>query len=72
MKIKCKKCGVYFKDRSDPQDSICEQTLCSSCKYIWKFIGMTLKAVSPNIKKMNRQVSIDIRDIKIKKLKKYV
>jgi hypothetical protein len=66
-KMRCIKCGLNFKDRNDPEDSKCDKTLCWNCRFVWKVIGITIKALPT---KINRDVQIRIDDIKITKIKK--
>ena len=63
-KIKCFKCELYFKDRQDPEDNETNAKLCWNCRFIWKCIGLMLRAWPERI---NREVMIDIDKIVIRK-----
>jgi len=68
-KLKCYKCGIYFKDRKDPKDkNHINAKLCWDCRFIWITIGQFLRAMGQF--KENREVQINIDDIKIIKRRK--
>lgn len=64
--IKCRKCGCYFKDRKDKEDTVAEKTLCWNCRFVWKTIGMMLRSLE-GLVKVNRYVDIHLDDVRIRK-----
>lgn len=62
-KLKCIKCGLYYKDRKDPEDmGLVHKELCWNCRFVWKCLGMFISSFPP---KINRGVTIRLEDIKI-------
>ena len=71
-KLKCPKCGLYFKDRGAADYATGTgfvRELCWNCGFIWKILGMylTVIALDPKIK---RNVTIRLQDVEITKIKK--
>lgn len=63
-KLKCKKCGLRFKDRQDPKDEgLVHKELCWNCRFVWQMIGYWLQALPS---KINRQVIIELDKIIIR------
>jgi len=63
-RLKCIKCDGHYKDREDPEDTEIEKTLCWNCKYVWKVLGLVIHSIPT---KINRDITIDIRGIQIRK-----
>lgn len=65
-KMKCIKCGLYYKDRKDPEDSVADKSLCWNCRFVWRCVGIMLRAWPTRIR---REVSISLDDLRIRKIK---
>lgn len=73
-KIKCIKCGLRFKDRQDAEEvKKVYSELCQNCKFIWKTLGMVIQSFgfNPYMRKpLNREVTLKIEDLNIRRSKR--
>lgn len=67
-KLKCIKCGLYYKDRKDPEDNefVVYKELCWNCRFVWKCLGMFIQSFPPRIR---RSVTISLDTVLIKRTK---
>ena len=63
-KLKCTKCGIYYKDRQDEKDGC--KDLCFKCNFIWKMFCGLVETLSC-YEKLNRDVTICLDDLDIRK-----
>jgi len=68
-KLKCIKCGTYFKDRQDPRDmngeiETIKACLCWDCRFIYLAMQMFMESLKM-IKK--REVMLDFNNLYIRK-----
>lgn len=67
-KIKCEKCGLYYKPRDEDMDKQQDMvsTLCFNCAFVWKMLGLVVKSFPP---KLNRGIEIRLESVRIYKTK---
>lgn len=63
-KLKCIKCGLYFKDRKDPTDSATGKETCFKCNFILRALWVTMQVLA---NQQNREITFDIDGITIRK-----
>lgn len=74
VKIRCEKCGLYFRDRGEEDfktGSGFVRTLCWNCGIIWKMIGLYTQALGQFAEEKNRQVVISLENFYIRKKPKF-
>lgn len=70
-KIKCEKCGLYYKDRGEDdflKGSGYVRTLCWNCGFLWSLVGIYIKGITDYALTKNREITISIDSIKIRRL----
>jgi hypothetical protein len=67
-RIKCIKCGLYFKDREDPADEeLVHKTLCWNCRFIWNCLCCLGMVIHGFPERLNRTVGISLDGVQIQK-----
>jgi len=76
IKLKCKKCGLCFKEREnygEKPESEYLKRLCYNCKFICETIGLVIKSFEDNpfmVRPLNRDVKLDLDNLIITKKRK--
>ena len=71
-KLKCKKCGLRFKDRQNKNEPMYDSKLCFNCAFIIQCLRATIDSLGKKnhfmSKPLNRFIVLNMDNIKITKL----
>lgn len=72
-KIKCEKCGLYYRDRGEEDfktGSGYVRSLCWNCGFLWKTLGIIINSLGEYARTRNRDIVIELSKVSIRRLRK--